>query len=286
MNAWTPVELMVAFIARTLEDRRVFAQGIATPMAAAAYLLARLTHAPHSVISYTVGNSLGLAVGALSLTRYEDLTLGRALMRWSFPSVVTELLPSLPVTEWFRPAQVDAYGNFNNVVIGPYHQPKVRLPGCGGIADVTTYFEDFSLYVPRHESRVFVPRVDFISGVGHLSAQSPDERREGGIISPGPRRVVTDLCVLGFHDGRMAVDSLHPGVTFARVQEATGFPLAMVSPPAETPPPTVDELELIRETIDPLGIRELERLPRRERQQQLWHIMQMEAAGGLHRRVV
>jgi hypothetical protein len=116
MNAWTAVELMVAVIARTLEDRRVFAQGIATPMAAAAYLLARLTHAPHSVISYTVGNSLGLAVGALSLTRYEDLTLGRALMRWSFPSVVTELLPSLPVTEWFRPAQVDAYGNFNNVV--------------------------------------------------------------------------------------------------------------------------------------------------------------------------
>lgn len=269
---------MVVAIARTLENGRIFAQGIACPMVATAYFLARKMHAPDSPVSYTVGNSFGHSDGSLSLTVYERLTLGRSLTKWSFPQVVTELLPSLPVTEWFRPAQVDPHGNLNNLAIGPYHNPQVRLPGCGGIADVTTYFDDFSLYVPRHTPRVFVPQVDVISGVGFPGGQGAAARRASGILSPGPKRVVTDLCVLVFAQGHMVVQSIHPGVTREQVQAATGFPVTIPAAVAETVPPTAEELYLIREEIDPLGIRDLEWLPRKPRQQRLWEIVRAEAA--------
>lgn len=175
--------MIVCAMARELRDGRIFAQGIATPMVAAAYILAQMTHTPNSLLSFTTGNSFGLHAAPLGLAWYEEWTLGQALLRWTFPQVVSELLPTLPITEFFRPAQVDRYGRTNNVTIGPCGQPQIRLPGCGGIADTTTYFDDFYLYVPRHSVKVLVEEIDFVSGTGH------------GGSTPGPRKLFTDLGV-------------------------------------------------------------------------------------------
>lgn len=274
MPEYTTAELLCCVIARTLRDGRVFAQGIATPLVSAGYQLALRTRTPNSLISYTVGNSVGVRRAPLRLSGFEDLTLGGALARWSFPEVVSELLPSLPITEWFRPAQVDPRGQFNNVAIGEWRRPALRLPGCGGIADVTTYFDDFSLYVPRHSARVFVQHVDFVSGLG-LPAAAPGEGspHAGG---PGPRRVVTDLCVMVPRDGRLALESLHPGVALEEVQRETAFPLPAPEEIPVTEPPTGEELRLLRTEIDPLGVRDLEVLPQAERRQRLRRILAAE----------
>jgi glutaconate CoA-transferase subunit B len=65
--------------------------------------------------------------------------------------------------------------------------------------------------------------------------------------------VITDLAVMGFHvqSKRMQVESLHPGVTLARVQDQTGFELLQAEGVVETPPPTSRELRILREEVDP-----------------------------------
>ena len=60
---------------------------------------------------------------------------------------------------------------------------------------------------------------------------------------------------MGYDDAskRMRVDSLHPGVSFEQVQDATGFELLRAPAVGDTPPPRAEELKVLRERIDPLG---------------------------------
>jgi hypothetical protein len=53
----------------------------------------------------------------------------------------------------------------------------------------------------------------------------------------------------------MRIVSVHPGVERAEVEGATGFELAGEDDPPQTRVPGAEELELIREAIDPDGLR-------------------------------
>jgi hypothetical protein len=104
---------------------------------------------------------------------------------------------------------------------------------------------------------VFVPRVDVVSGVGYdrAAALGPQASRFHEI-----RRVVTNLGVLDFGgaDHAMRLCAVHPGVTVDEVVAATGFELAIPDDVATTRDPTPDELALVREVIDPTGLRDRE----------------------------
>jgi hypothetical protein len=91
--AYTAADLICVCISRQVEDGDVLAQGIATPLVAAGYQLARLTHAPLVAFLWAIGNSYGLATGPLGLTRTEDLTVGQALSFFSFGHAACEVLP-------------------------------------------------------------------------------------------------------------------------------------------------------------------------------------------------
>lgn len=262
---YTIDELISVCIARQVSDGDVLAQGIATPLVMAGYLLAKHTHAPHTSFASAIGNALIDEPGAVELVHVEDLWLSRALMTFSFTQVACELLPRFQPKEFFRPAQVDAAGNFNNVVIGAdYNNPRMRLPGCGGIADVTTYYREIYLYVPRHSRAVFVERIDFVSGLGH----SPARR-----LGAGPFYLVSNLGQFDFAGGRMRLVAHHPGESVERIRAKTGFPLEIASDLRETQPPTPEETRLLREAIDPLGIRRLETLSGAMRKRALQEIL-------------
>jgi acyl CoA:acetate/3-ketoacid CoA transferase beta subunit len=152
-------------------------------------------------------------------------------------------------------SQIDAHGNQNFAAIGDMRRPKAQLLGFRG-APGNTVNNVTSYWVPNHSPRVFVERVDVVTGVGYDRAAAA-----GAAASRHHclRHVVTNLCVLDFQtpDHRMRLRSLHLGVTVDEVVAATGFELAV---PPEVPSsrlPTEDELRLL-DRIDPAGDRHRE----------------------------
>jgi acyl CoA:acetate/3-ketoacid CoA transferase beta subunit len=271
----TPDEIMVFCIARQVRDGEIVAQGLATPLIAAAYLLARKTHAPNLYFTSAIGQGICRQPAPLGLTRVEQLWLDRSLKNVGFVRAAADMLPRLRPKEFFRPAQVDPAGNFNNIAFGKdYRHPRLRLPGSGGIPDVTTFINDIYLYVPRHSRLTFVQKLDFLSGLGH----HPD-RRWGS----GPKYLVSDLGQFDFRGSGptgepvLRLTSYHPGMSSEKIQAHTGFPLEIAPDVMETPLPTQSELRLLREEIDPLGIRCLESLSGASRRQLLHQIVAAEA---------
>jgi acyl CoA:acetate/3-ketoacid CoA transferase beta subunit len=265
---FTADELMVSCISRQIVDGEVVAQGIATPLVTAAYLLARHTHAPNLYFVSAIGQGICRQPAPLGLATVESLWLDRSLVNVGFGRAVADVLYRLQPKEFFRPAQVDAHGNFNNIAIGKnYLKPRLRLPGTGGIPDVTTYTRHVYLYVPRHSRLTFVTHLDFCSGLGH------HEGRTGGA---GACYLISDLGQFDFAEGRMRLVSYHPGVTVEKIQAQTGFELAIAPDLHETPPPTAEELQLLRQEIDPLGIRQLETLGGAARRELIHQILLQE----------
>ena len=75
----------------------------------------------------------------------------------------------------------------------------------------------------------------------------------------------------------MRLTHLHPGVSVEAVQTKTGFPLEVSTSLEDTAPPTMEDVRLLREEIDPLGIRRLERLSVPARREALREILKREA---------
>jgi glutaconate CoA-transferase subunit B len=155
--------------------------------------------------------------------------------------------------------QIDPHGNSNLLGLraegGGF---RMRGPGAIGTPSVTAVAKSFRLVVNRHDTRTFVESCDYVSCPGWLDGSEGARERLG--LAGGPQQVLTPLCVLGFApDRRLRVDTLHPGVTLEQVQQATGFAVEAADDVAETPPPTEDELEVLRTRVDPHGVLREER---------------------------
>ena len=269
-------ELMTVLMAREVRNDDVMIVGVATPMVWAAFTLAKVTHATDAIYHYIMGNTFVIEPRQVSLL-YLEMNTARAYRFQDSVECTLESLPSdkLTTIEFFRPAQIDQYGNTNNICIGDWNKPKIRLPGAAGILDFSMFYKRGSfLYTPRHDTRTFVPteKLDFISGVGF-----PDGKPSicGG---SGPKCVITNLAYLEFDDDtkRMKLGSIHPDVDLETLKESTGFDLIIPKDLKITEPPTVSEILLLREKVDPLNIRKLEVLSGKEREDLLNKVIETE----------
>jgi acyl CoA:acetate/3-ketoacid CoA transferase beta subunit len=148
--------------------------------------------------------------------------------------------------------QLDRYGNQNISCLGPHEHPTRQMFGARG-APGNTINHRTSYWVGRHSPRVFVESVDFTSGVGYDRAVGVAARFHD------VHRVVTNLAVLDFGGPQhlMRIVSVHPGVSVDEVQAATSFELA-TDEVATSREPSGEELRLLREVIDPKGLRDRE----------------------------
>ena len=267
---------MTVLMAREVRNDDVMIVGVATPMVWAAFTLAKVTHAPDAIYHYIMGNTFVLEPRQVSLL-YLEMNTARSYRFQDSVECTLESLPSdkLTTIEFFRPAQLDQYGNSNNICIGDWNKPKIRLPGAAGILDFSMFYARGSfLYTPRHDKRTFVPteNLDFISGVGF-----PNGKYSvcGGA---GPQCVITNLAYLDFDETskKLRLVSNHPGVDVESIKESTGFDLIISKNIKETKPPTIREIKLLREKVDPLSIRKLEALAGKEREELLNEIIKKE----------
>jgi glutaconate CoA-transferase, subunit B len=255
-NGYELDELVVAALARELPNDTVAFNGAVSFVPVCAFLLARATHAPDLVwaaSSIAVDpQPPAIPASTLSDALWEGATMLHSSAHDFWPYAEAGRLNSF----CFRGAQMDAYGNVNNTVIGDYDAPKIRLPGGGGMADLGCLVPRIYLWSTTHDTRTFVERLDFRSGLGY--GDGPGFRESLG-LEGGPRACVTNLCVMDFHPDsrRMRLRSVHPGVTAEQVIEATGFELVLEGDVPVTPPPSPEEVEAIRR-VDPGGARKRE----------------------------
>ena len=241
---WTAAEMMTIAAARALPDRATCLVGIGLPSTAAN--LARRVHAPGLVLVYesgTIGAKpeyLPLSIGDGVLAETADTVVGLVEMfnYWLQPGRID--------VGFLGAAQVDRFANINTTVIGPsYTSPAVRLPGAGGAPEIAASCAEVLIVVRQSRER-FVERVDFVTSLGH--GRGGDERRRLGLRGGGPRAVITDLGVLEPDPvtRELVLTQLHPGVTLAEAQAATGWELRSAPALETTPPPTDEELRALR----------------------------------------
>jgi acyl CoA:acetate/3-ketoacid CoA transferase beta subunit len=152
--------------------------------------------------------------------------------------------------------QIDRHGNQNISCIGEWARPKRQLLGVRG-APGNTVNNRTSYWIPRHSPRVVVEQVDMVSGVGAARAEKAGQ---AAVRYHDVHRVVTNLGVLDFNGpgSTMRLVSVHPGVGVDEVRHASGCDIHTAGDVPETRAPTAQELVIIREILDPRGLRDAE----------------------------
>lgn len=152
------------------------------------------------------------------------------------------------------PTQIDRFGQANISMIGSdYQKPKSMMLGVRGFPGNSISHAN-SFFVPSHNTKVFVAaEVDMVASVGYNPARLA---RGWSFEDIDIRFIFTNLCVMDFGGpGRQVrLVSLHPGVTAAQVQEATGFALHIPDSVPTTADPTPEQLALLAR-LDPHNLR-------------------------------
>ena len=152
------------------------------------------------------------------------------------------------------PTQVDRFGQANISMIGSdYDKPKSMMLGVRGFPGNSISHAN-SFFVPNHSTKVFVSgEVDMVASVGYNPARLA---RGWSLDEIDVRLIFTNLAVIDFggpnHQAQLR--SVHPGVTVAQVQEATGFELHIPANVPETAAPTAAQLALLAR-LDPHNLR-------------------------------
>ncbi len=224
MKDCTLDELLIATLADILRGLSHVAVGAASPIPAAASLLARERSGGR------------LRVSILGSERHNPFTDGGKEL---FDCAAEGRIDAF----FLGGGQIDGEANINLVGVGDYPAGKVRWPGSFGSAFLYFMVPKVILFRDAHDPRLLVPKVDFVSAPG----SSP-----GNVHRPGgPHALVTSKAVMAFDRKKKCfrLASLHPGETLKGLIAATGFTFEYESTPTTTAPPDPTALELIRGSI-------------------------------------
>jgi glutaconate CoA-transferase subunit B len=248
--SYTSSELLTINASRLLRDGDTVFVGVGLPNLACN--LARRTHAPNLLMIYEAG-VIGAQPARLPLSIGDPTLVSGALSVCSMYDIFAFYLQRGNVDVGFMGgAQIDRYGNINATVIGDYNHPRVRLPGSGGSMEIAAWANRCYLLTP-HQKRRFPEKLDFRTSAGFLGGRQ--ERQAAGLRGGGMLAVVTDLGLMEPDEtGEMVLTALHPGATVEQAIANTGWALKVAPELRATPPPSAEELHILREDLDPQGI--------------------------------
>lgn len=258
-------EIVAARIAAELGNDSFASAGAVSPLANVAYRLAKATHAPEMIITTMSCGHLDIAPSPMILSLIESLDAETAVAHAGGDDTYsTYYQPGVVTHEIVAAAQVDHRGRVNTIALRKPRGGIIRLPGQGGMADVANMHRDYLLYITRHSPLSVVETVETASSARGLL--TPAERGPHGYRT-GRALVITDLCVFELDPStrQLVVVETMPGVTRDQIRDATGFAVTFGADCRETALPSNETLAVLRERIDPLGLRRLEFVSAKER---------------------
>ena len=227
-------------LARCVRPGDVLVVGVATPLAAAAAQLARELLVPGLVLIEAAAVDVAPHDVATPMLRPEVIA-DEAVGVYTQVEILDAIQRGRVTLQFVSPAQVDGHGNLNTSRVRAADGTMRRLPGGLAHADVACLIGRLVAYRAAHEPRFLPERVDFVTGAAG---------RVGTIV--------TSAAVLAWDGERYRLASLHDGVTREQAVAGCGFVLDVAARILTTEPPPPEALRLLREEIDPHGMRRLE----------------------------
>ncbi len=246
---FTAQEVMIAAAAREIDDGELVFVGMRLPLIA--FALAKKMHAPRAVGLFECGIMRDEPAPKLLYTMSDPPNIAGAIWSTKMINLMALLQQGAVQLGIVGAAEVDRFGNLNTSYIGPRERPTVKLPGSGGAADIASLAGRLVIMIP-HERRRLKERVDYVTSPGF--GDGGEWRRNIGLPGGGPSAIITTLGTLSFDSEtkEAVLASYHPGVTAAQACHETGWPLRVSLTVHETPPPSEEELAIIRQ-YDPNG---------------------------------
>lgn len=226
---------MVVTLSHLIEDGDKVFHGVNSPLPMVAIFLAKKRHAPNCTLIEVAGSVDPKPRFMPNSTADPELCHGAASLFYN-PDTYDLFARGEMDLAFLGAAQLDKQGRANMSYIGDPFHPKVRLPGGGGGAVIMPQVKRTVIWRTVHDKRFLVPKVDFSTQSGNLS------------------HVVTPIALFEKKSTGLELASVHAGHSMDEVVEETGFDLHCPSVVAQTPSPSVDELNALEE-LDPDGVR-------------------------------
>ncbi len=235
---FTRAELVVAAMARRIEDGMVIATGVASHLPILAIATARATHAPRLSYLACVG-SLDPAMDQLHPSAESLAYLDGRAGEITIPDLFDHARRGRIDVMFFGAAEVDPTGDTNLSAAGSLKHPSYKFPGVAGAATLRRWVHRPILAMSHHSQRSLVPKVQ-------VASTSDPQRR-----TP----LYTDLGVFELGAEGAKLVTRHPWAPAAEIEEQTGFAYTTADPLAVTEAPSADHLEAIR-AFDRQGLRQ------------------------------
>ena len=254
----TSDEVMAFALANEYDDNSLCSSGAVSPLANVSYFLAKKLHAPKLILTTMTYGHHDVSFRPMTLSFSEVLDRETCINFWGGDDSYSIYYQNGQIThEVIGAAQIDKYGDVNNIEIKKKSGGILRLPGQGGMADVSNLHQHFIGYVTKHSKLSFVEKVDYVSAGRGLFKDK--ERLHAG-LKPGHVKIFTNLCIFEKNKktGLLEVISIHKGVTKEEIQDNTSFKVKYKKGCKTTKMPTTSQLNVLRNIVDPLNIRKLE----------------------------
>ena len=272
----TSDEIMAFSLANEYDNNSLCSSGAVSPLANVSYLLAKKLHAPKLILTTMTYGHHDVSFRPMTLSFSEVLDRETCINYWGGDDSYSIYYQNGQIThEVIGAAQIDKYGDVNNIEIKKKSGGILRLPGQGGMADVSNLHQHFICYVTKHSKLSFVEKVDYVSAGRGLFK---DKDRTDAGLKPGHVKIFTNLCVFEKNKktGLLEVISIHKGITKKEIENNTSFKVKYKKGYKITKTPTKKEIDTLRNEVDPLNIRKLEFTSGEERIQLLEKIIDNE----------
>ncbi len=250
MENFTPFEMMILTAAKQIKNGDALFVGFHWPMVAVR--VARRLHAPDIYCVYE-GGGIERTYCPVMPNTGADLILSPhlAYAGETYDTLCGFLAAGhLPLSMIDAP-MVDRYGNINSTCIGPYGQPKARLAGSGGAADLGANSRRLIMLSDRTAKDGFPTRVDYVTTPGYL--EGGDSRLRAGFRpDTGPEMIISALGVFRFDPlcKEAFLWGVYPGAEVDKIKASVGWNLKVADQLTMILVPKAEEIKVVREELD------------------------------------